>query len=81
MLEECANVVNDRSFSPNDSPEWAPYYQGAFSRLRSTADGASRRVKPKQQPAFGYWRQTNVRLGLHSGGTGWNGLRSCRHEL
>jgi hypothetical protein len=42
MLEECANVVNDRSFSPNDSPEWAPYYQGAFSRLRSTADGASR---------------------------------------
>jgi hypothetical protein len=24
MLEECANVVNDRSFSPNDSAEWVP---------------------------------------------------------
>jgi hypothetical protein len=79
MLEECANVVNDRSFSPNDSPEWAPYYQGAFSRLRSTADGASRHQA----------ETTNRRLllaakcstGLAQWWPGWNGLRSCRHEL
>ena len=58
MLEECANVVNDRSFSPRDSVEKPPFNKVPSAVcVRQLLEPVKSAIKPKQQPAFGYWRQ------------------------
>jgi hypothetical protein len=57
MLEECANVVNDRSFSPREVEK--PPFSKVPSAVcvRQLLEPVKAAIKPKQQPAFGYWRQ------------------------
>jgi hypothetical protein len=58
MLEECANLVNDRSFNPRDSVE-----KPLLTKVPSVVcvrqlmeQVTATTIKPKQ-PAFGFWRQ------------------------
>jgi hypothetical protein len=58
MLEECANVVNDLSFSPKDPLPLNKVPSAVCVQNLLEPVTASASAKPKQQqPAFGYWRQ------------------------
>jgi hypothetical protein len=58
MLEECANVVNDLSFGPKNPAEKPPFNKVPSAVcVRELVEPVTAASKPKQQPAFGYWRQ------------------------
>jgi hypothetical protein len=57
MLEECANVVNDLSFSPTDRAGKPVIKSPSAKCVRELIEPVTAASKPKQQPAFGFWRQ------------------------
>jgi hypothetical protein len=57
MLEECANVVNDLSFSPTGSADKQVIKSPSATCVRELMEPVTAASKPKPQPAFGFWRQ------------------------